>query len=68
MQCPRCGAGKFVVKAQVVQEWLINQCGLCERVLDDFVTLVDVATGDKDIWECYECGYRDTGNKFHTEE
>ena len=66
-KCPMCGGTEFITKAHVIQEWLVNECELCKKVINDFAD-ISKDVSDDNIWECYKCGYRAKGHKFNTEE
>ena len=65
--CPNCGGKRFVIYPHVVQEWLVNEYGLCEDVINDFVDIVR-EPDDNSMWECYDCGYERKGIYFNVEE
>ena len=66
-QCPNCGGKRFAVFAHVTQEWLVDEYGICDQVINDFID-IDHEADDEDIWECYECGYEGAGEKFNVKE
>lgn len=66
-RCPRCGGEEFIVSAHVVQEWLVDECGLCLKVIDDCVAITHEAD-DTDIWQCKKCGIDAPGKHFNVEE
>lgn len=65
--CPNCRGNRFLAKAQVVQEWLIDECDLCIEVTDDCVAIVH-DPGDNDIWVCRKCGFTSVGADFYVDE
>lgn len=65
--CPSCKGKRFIISAIVVQKWIVNECGLCIDIKDDFIDVQETA-GDEDLWECYECGYRALGREFESED
>ena len=66
-RCPKCGGDKFVVTGHVVQEWLVDECGLCEEVLDDCICVTH-DPDDQDIWQCFKCGFDGPGRLFYVED
>ena len=66
-QCPICGGKQFIVCAHVVQEWLVDEYGYCDQLIQDCVD-ISHEPDDEDIWECSECGYEDAGSKFNVRE
>lgn len=64
--CPMCKGKRFITYALVVQEWVVDECGLCIDVLDDCVDIRE-SPGEKDYWECYECGFRAQGKEFEVD-
>jgi len=66
-RCPKCGSDLFIVKAVVLQEWVVNEAGLHKETYNDFVNIVQEAT-DSDTWECYKCHLRTKGKLFNIEE
>ena len=65
--CPNCGGKKFLAEYHVVQQWLVDECGICLDVVDDFIDIQQEAL-DTDVWRCAECGYMAEGRKFNVEE
>ena len=66
-KCPHCGSDRFVVTGHVVQEWLVDECGLCLKVLDDCICVTH-ESDDNDVWQCFKCGYDGPGRNFNVEE
>jgi len=66
-RCPRCGGNEFVVYGHVVQKWLVNKFGLCQKVLDDCIEVTHDPT-DNDIWTCKKCCISAKGEYFNVEE
>lgn len=66
-RCPNCKGDRFVTTGHVVQEWLVDERGLCLEVLDDCICVTHEAD-DHDIWQCYECGFEGAGRQFNIEE
>lgn len=65
--CPKCGGNKFIVTAHVVQEWLVDECGLCIDVRDDCICVTH-EPDNRDVWECFKCGYEAAGEEFYVDE
>ena len=66
-QCPVCKGKRFIVNATVIQQWVVDEGGLCKYVWNDFVHCVHEAD-DTEIWQCMECGYEAKGSEFNVEE
>ena len=66
-RCPECGGKQFTVTAHVVEEWLVDENGCCDQVIE---SCIDVAhyPDDGDLWTCFECGYEAPGYKFNVKE
>ena len=66
-RCPICQGTQFITTGHVVQEWLVNECGLCIDVRDDCICVTH-EPDNKDIWECFACGYSAAGKEFEVPE
>lgn len=65
--CPKCKGDRFIVTGHVVQEWLVDDAGLCIDVRDDCVCVTH-DPDDQDIWRCFKCDYEAAGKEFHVNE
>ena len=65
--CPHCGGKRFIATGHVVQEWILDECGLCIEVKDDCICVTH-EPDDQDLWQCYECGYEAAGKEFYVDE
>lgn len=53
--CPRCGGKRFCTTVQVVQEWIVDECGNFVSVDTDRVEVTH-EPDDNDIWIYTSCG------------
>lgn len=65
--CPNCGGNQFISHGHVVQEWLVNESGLCIDVTNECVCVTH-EPDDKDIWKCVKCGHEGAGKEFYVNE
>lgn len=66
-RCPRCGYNRFHAYGHVVQKWCVDECGLCDYVVNDCVTVIH-EPDNQDLWQCCACGYEAAGAEFEVEE
>ena len=66
-RCPRCGNNRFLVSAHVVQEWVVDENGMYDRMSEDCVEVTHFPDDD-DIWECKACKYSAEGRVFEVKE
>ena len=66
-RCPVCGGTEFITVAHVMQEWLVDECGYCQKVLNDCLE-ISFDVNDDNIWECKKCGNTSGGRNFNIEE
>lgn len=62
-KCPNCGSEEFFVTAHVTQDWLVDKHGEFMQVENECVEVTHQPKDD-DIWQCADCGYDATGEKF----
>lgn len=62
-KCPKCGCGKFIVSAHVVQSWVVDGNGNFRRVYEDCTEVTHEPDND-DMWTCEFCGHYDSGSAF----
>lgn len=63
-KCPKCGALSFYTSAHVVQDWLVDSDGNFMRCMDDCIEVTHFPDDD-DLWECANCSYCESGDKFN---
>lgn len=63
-KCPKCESESFNVSAHVVQEWKVDHNGTFMGVVDDCLEVTHYPD-DEDVWDCENCGYSATGEKFN---
>jgi predicted RNA-binding Zn-ribbon protein involved in translation (DUF1610 family) len=66
-RCPNCGGKQFIVSAHVVQEWLVDDHGCFEQLIEDCIEIAH-EPDDSDIWECNDCGHEAPGYEFNVKE
>lgn len=66
-RCPKCGNNRFFVSAHVVQEWVVDENGMYDRMSEDCVEVIHFPDDD-DIWECRKCRYSAEGRVFEVKE
>ena len=66
-RCPVCGCKRFIVSAHVVQEWIVDENGMFESVLNDCICVTHDPRDD-DLWQCYDCGFDAAGKEFDCED
>ncbi len=63
MRCPKCGGTVFCSTAHVTQDWELDEAGAFQRCLNDCLEVTHFPSTE-DIWDCKQCGYSDSGQKF----
>lgn len=65
-KCPKCGNKTFIVGAHVVQLWKVDENGEYIQTVEE-CDCVAHHPDNEDMWQCAECGYEDSGDKFEEE-
>lgn len=63
LRCPKCGGTVFCSTAHVTQDWELDETGAFQRCLNDCIEVTHFPNAE-DIWDCKQCGYSDSGQKF----
>ena len=66
-KCPKCGCQEFYITNHVLQDWLVDGDGKYIRTEDECIEVTHFAD-DADWWQCADCGYDATGEKFEVKD